>query len=211
MRQLDAVHTNDGAMLETLPVCDTNGVMLCDAQGVSLALHALYYGHRELAHTLASRCSHIDVFTAAALNDSARLHHHLRTAPALIHAWAGDGFHALGLACFFAAPETVRVCIDYGADVNLPSNNSFHVAPIHSAVAADRIDIVQLLITAGADVNMAQQDGFRALHTAAQHGNRDMCLLLLAHGAERHAQTSAGHTARDIASIQRHTHLTDIL
>jgi ankyrin repeat protein len=71
--------------------------------------------------------------------------------------------------------------------------------------------IVQLLLDAGADANAVQQDGFRALHTAAQHGNRAMCELLLAYGADRYAQTTQGLTARDIAAAHQHTQLRNIL
>lgn len=211
MRQIDAVHANDSATLATLPVCDDNGVVLCDAQGVSLALHALYYGHRELAHAIAARCTHLDLFSAAALNHATALAAILQANPKCVNDWAGDGFHALGLACFFAAADTAQLCISYGADVNRASNNNFRVAPIHSAAAADSLAIVRMLLEAGADANAVQQDGFRALHTAAQHGNRAMCQLLLAHGADRHAQTSQGLTALDIARTQQHSQTFDFL
>jgi ankyrin repeat protein len=209
--QIDAAHANERATLATLPVCDDNGVILCDVQGVSLALHALYYGHSDLAHAIAARCTRLDLFSAAALNRVAALHSILQANPMRIHDWAGDGFHALGLACFFAAPDTAQLCIASGADVNRASNNHFHVAPIHSAAAADNMRIVQMLLDAGADANLVQHDGFRALHTAAQHGNRAMCALLLAYGADRYAQTSQGLTALDIAAAHQHTQLRNIL
>lgn len=209
--QIDAAHANERATLATLPVCDDNGMILCDTQGVSLALHALYYGHHELAHVIAARCTHLDMFSAAALNHGTALRSIVQINPNRINDWAGDGFHALGLACFFAAPDTAQLCIAFGADVNRTSNNHFRVAPIHSAAAADHLPIVRMLLEAGADVNAIQQDGFRALHTAAQHGNPDMCELLLAYGADRHAQTSQGLTACDIAAAHQHRQLRNIL
>lgn len=209
--QIDAAHANERATLAALPVCDVDGMILCDTQGVSLALHALYYGHRELAHVIAARCTHLDMFSAAALNHGAALRSIVQSNPNRINDWAGDGFHALGLACFFAAPDSAQLCIAFGADVNRASNNHFRVAPIHSAAAADNMIIVQLLLDAGADANAVQQDGFRALHTAAQHGNRAMCELLLAYGADRYAQTTQGLTALDIAAAHQHTQLRNIL
>ena len=209
--QIDAAHANDAVTLATLAVCDHNGHILCDADGVSLALHACYYGHTALAQLIAARCRTLDLYSAAALNNVAQLSKHLLQHPDVVHAIAGDGFHALGLACFFAAPDTVRLCIAHGADVNRHSLNHFNVAPIHSAAAADRLDIVQMLLDAGANVNCAQHNGFCALHTAAQHGNHAMCMVLLSYGADRAAQTVSGQTARDIAVAHQHTQLLSIL
>ena len=209
--QLDAVHAGEHSVIATLPVCDSDGHIMCDHQGVSLALHALYYGHRTLATAIVARCQHIDHFTAAAVDDTQSLTRALHQTPALVHALSGDGFHLLGLACFFAATACVRICIAHGADVNRASQNAFAVAPIHSATAADNIVICQLLLDAGADVNQPQQQNFRALHNAAQHGNRALCALLIAYGADITAQTDAGQTAAMIAHAHQHTHLNDLL
>lgn len=155
--------------------------------------------------------THIDHFTAAALDDTHTLTRALHHMPALVHAWSGAGFHLLGFACFFAATACVRICIAHGADVNRPSQNAFAVAPIHSATAANNIVICQLLLDARADVNQPQQQNFRAMHNAAQHGNRALCALLIAHGADITAQTDAGQTAAMIAHAHNHTQLDDLL
>lgn len=211
MRQIDAAHQNDAATIATLPVSDAQGRILCDDQGVSLALHALYYGHRALAEQIIQRCTVLDVFTAAALDQHEVLLQHINADPHCVNACAGDGFHPLGLACFFAATHTAKLCIDCGANVNHASQNAFKVAPIHSATAADSIEIVRALITAGADVNQAQQDGFCALHNAAQHGNIAICELLLAAGADTHARTNDGKTALDMAVAHNHHAVYELL
>ncbi len=211
MQQVDAARANDAQTLAQLPVTDNNGRMLCDADGVSLALHALYYGHRDLAIQIAARCHTIDMFTAAALNDVAQLTQQITHQPDGIHVWSGDGFQALGLACFFGATEAVQCCIAHGADVNSASRNAFMVAPIHSATAANSIAITSMLLDAGADANLRQQGGFCALHNAAQHSNRAMCELLIAHGANIHLTTDDGQTAAMFANSHNHAHLGDIL
>lgn len=211
MQQVDAARANDAHTLAQLPVADNNGRMLCDADGISLALHALYYGHRDLAKQIANRCQTLDLFTAAALNDVDQLRQQIAIHPGGIHAWSSDGFQALGLACFFGATEAVQSCIAHGADVNSASRNAFMVAPIHSATAANSIAITEILLDAGADVNVRQQGGFCAIHNAAQHGNRAMCALLIKHGADIHCATDDGQTAAMMANSHNHAQLRDIL
>ena len=211
MQQIHAAQTNDTDALAQLAVCDVHGRILCDEQGVSIALHALYYGNSQLARQIVARCQTVDMFTAAATDDVVQLSREVAHHADGINAWSGDGFHALGLACFFGAAQTAAYCIAQGADVNRASNNQFTVAPIHSATAADSIAITRMLLEAGADANKRQQGGFCAIHTAAQHGNRDMCELLIAHGADIHLATDDGHTAAHIARNHHHTHLSDIL
>lgn len=211
MQQIQAAQANDADALARLAVCDAHGGILCDEQGVSIALHAMYYGNSQLARQIVARCQTIDMFTAAASDDVVQLTREIMHHADGINAWSGDGFHALGLACFFGATQSAAYCIAHGADVNRASNNPFTVAPIHSATAADSITITSMLLEAGADANKRQQGGFCAIHTAAQHGNRAMCELLIAHGADIRLATDDGQTAAHIARNHNHTHLSDIL
>gem|GEM_PF-2752862 len=125
MSILAHIHANNQAAVAQLPVCDASGTMLCDKNGVSLALHALYHGHRALADTISARSSLVDPFTAAALDRSADLERHLQHTPACVHTFSSDGFQMLGLACFFGAVAVATRCIHAGANVNQASHNAF--------------------------------------------------------------------------------------
>lgn len=49
------------------------------------------------------------------------------------------------------------------------------------AVSHGNIDMVQMLLDAGADINIQDEDGSTALMCAAEHGRIDIVKLLLAH------------------------------
>lgn len=211
MQQISAAQQNNQELLATLPLVDAHGMILADERGVSIALHALYYGHRHLAKWIAEHCRAVDPYTAAALNITDILQQHLERDPSLVHASAGDGFSLLGLACFFAAEDVVSLLLRYGADPSQPSQNAFAVAPIHSATAANSLFCVQQLIEAGADVNATQQGGFRPIHAAAQHGNVAILTLLIAAGADTTAQNDDQKTALDYAISAHHSAAIELL
>ena len=49
------------------------------------------------------------------------------------------------------------------------------------AVSHGRLDMVRMLMEAGADVNMSDEDGSTALMCASEHGHAEIVKLLLAH------------------------------
>jgi ankyrin repeat protein len=115
------------------------------------------------------------------------------------NAFTADGFTPLGLAAFFGQADAARTLLDHDADPNIASQNAMRVAPLHSAVAAQRLDISAELLRRGADVNAVQADDFTPLHEAAQNGQVAMIELLLAHGADLTARKSDGQTPLDVA------------
>jgi ankyrin repeat protein len=56
-----------------------------------------------------------------------------------------------------------------------------------------------MLISSGANVQTANEDGRTALFAAAMHGDLAICKLLLARGADRSHRDSQGKTALDYA------------
>jgi ankyrin repeat protein len=111
--------------------------------------------------------------------------------PARANAVGEDGFHPLGLACFFAHLEAARLLLASGADVNkLSSNEHVQTAAIHAAAAAQGTDettryaLVALALEYGADPDLPQGGGFRAIDAARQNGDTRIEQLLLEHGAK---------------------------
>jgi ankyrin repeat protein len=107
-----------------------------------------------------------------------------------VNAYGDDGFHAVGLASFFGHVETARVLYERGADANqIARNERIQTAAIHAAAAAEgkteqtRYELVELALDHGADPDLEQTGGFRAIDAARQNGDTRVEQLLLEHGA----------------------------
>jgi ankyrin repeat protein len=185
-----------------------------NGNGVSAPLLALYHGKRETAELLVARkeaLSPLDVFEAAAFGKTSRLEALLDEDPALVDAFAADGFFPLGLAAFFGQGEAVRLLLVRGANPNLAARNAMKVAALHAASAAGSLPIALLLVEAGADVNAVQQAGFTPLHAAAMSGRVDLAKLFLERGADPGAKTDDGRTALAMAREAKHQAIIDLL
>src|ERR1017187_6298818 len=158
-----------------------------DATGVSLLMHSLYRGRRDLAELIASKKKALDIFEATALGRLDRVQECLRDTSAIhshsIDSRSKDGFTALHFACFFGQPEVARLLIENGAAVDAVAANPTQVMPLHSAASARNLEAARLLLEHGAPgiVNARQQGGWVPIHAAAQNGDRPMVELLLQH------------------------------
>src|SRR5437764_9849569 len=131
---------------------------------MSDVLEAVYRGDREAAEGLAAG-RELTVFEAAALGRTERLRELLDEDALRANALGDDGFHPLGLACFFGHVDAARLLLERGADVNMLSRNE-HVqtAAIHAAAASGeagtdestRYELVELVLEHGADANLPQ-------------------------------------------------------
>jgi ankyrin repeat protein len=152
-------------------------------------LQALYRGEDEQVEKLLAVEPELDVFEAAALGRAERLRELLDEDPSRANAFGDDGFHPLGLACFFGHVDAARLLLERGADVNaLSTNENVQTAAIHAAAAAagdetTRYELVKLALEHGADPNLPQGGGFRAIDAARQNGDARVEQLLLENGA----------------------------
>jgi len=157
---------------------------------MSDVLQALYAGDRVRVDELLAADPKLDVFEAAALGRDDRLRELLDENPSRANAFGDDGFHPLGLACFFGHLEAARLLLDRGANINtLSTNEHVQTAAIHASAAAagdeaTRYELVKLALEHGADPNLRQGGGFRAIDAARQNGDSRVEHLLLEHGAE---------------------------
>jgi uncharacterized protein len=181
------------------------------AQGLSGVLLAFYVGQPAIAHLLAAQRDDLSIFEAAALDDVARLQTLLETDPALANAFSIDGFQPLGLAAFFGSRNAAEFLVHSGAEINSSSHNGQHVMPLHSAAAANQLEIARLLLAHGADPNARQGGDFVPLHSAAQNGQLEIATLLLDYGAVPGVRESNGSTALDYATKGGHTAVVELL
>jgi ankyrin repeat protein len=159
---------------------------------MSDVLQAIYRGDREEAERLAAG-RELDVFEASALGRTDRLRELLDADPSLVNAYGDDGFHPVGLASFFGHVDAARLLYERGADANqIARNEHIQTAAIHAAAAAGdtgqdeaiRYELVKLALEHGADPNLPQGGGFRAIDAARQNGDDRIEQLLLEHGAK---------------------------
>ena len=182
-----------------------------DSTGVSLLMHSLYRGRRDLAELVASKKKALDIFEAAALGRLDRLKQCLRDDPSAIDSLSKDGFTALHFACFFGQPEAARLLIESGAAVEAVAANPTKVMPLHSAASARNLEAARLLLEHGAPVNARQQAGWVPLHAAAQNGDRPMVELLLKHRADPKLANNEGKTSAMVAREKGHAEIAALL
>jgi ankyrin repeat protein len=155
---------------------------------MSNILEAIYAGKSHEAERLAEG-RELTIFEAAALGRTARLRQLLDEDSSGANAFGDDGFHPVGLACFFGHVEAAKLLMERGADVNaLSRNEQIQTAAIHAAAAsqtdeATRFELVKLALEHGADPNLPQGSGFRAIDAARQNGDSRVERLLVEHGA----------------------------
>lgn len=96
--------------------------------------------------------------------------------------------------------EGVKQLIANGADVNEkePASGS---TPIMTAALFNRVEIAQMLLDAGASINIKNNDGSTALHTAAFFCRTEMVKLFLEKGADKNIRNNAGSTALESVQI----------
>jgi len=87
---------------------------------------------------------------------------------------------------------SVLTLVKQGTDVNAARVDG--LTALHAAVYADRLDIVDALLAAGAKATAADRYGVTPLYLAAVNGNADVIRRLLAGGADANGVDAGGET-----------------
>jgi ankyrin repeat protein len=95
--------------------------------------------------------------------------------------------------------DAVRTLIAHGAEVNL-KEPSEHQTALMWAAAERHPEVVQLLLSAGADPALHSKKGFTALHFAAREGDVESARLLLAGGVDVNIRSIAESPDKSSAS-----------
>ena len=192
---IELIRTGDIDQLESKLVEDPSLADARTEQGISLLQFAAYCRNPDAVRILRAHRSELDIFEAASLGEEGRVKQLLDREPELLKSFSADGFTVLGLVAFFGHLDLAGELLAKGADPNVPANNPFQVAPLHSACATSNLEMATLLVRKGADVNARQMKGVTPLHSAAHNGQADLVKLLVEHGADIHARTDEGQTA----------------
>jgi ankyrin repeat protein len=208
---LELVRAGDTDGLRRLLEEDPASSEARDSTGVSLLMHSIYRGQRDLAELIASKKKALDIFEAAALGRLDLLRQCVRDDASDINSRSKDGFTALHFACFFGQPEAARLLIESGAAVDAVAANPTQVMPLHSAASARNLDAARVLLEHGGPVNARQQGGWVPLHAAAQNGDRPMVELLLKHGADPNLANDEGKTSAMVAREKGYVEIATLL
>jgi ankyrin repeat protein len=196
----DVIRAGDAERLRALLAADPTVAGARSPRGHSAVLVAQYRHGHDLVRLLLAAGPTLDIWDAAAVGDTARVAELLDRDAGLANACSGDGFFPLGLAAFFGHTDTARLLIERGANVAQAARNPMKVQPLHSAVAGHHVEIVKLLVEAGAPVNTGQQGGWTPLQGAVHAKDVEAVRYLLDHGADPKAQNDAGQSAIGLAA-----------
>lgn len=97
------------------------------------------------------------------------------------------------------------------AQMDVESRKVNAILPLHQAVEANRLDIIQLLLTAGFNVNTQNNEGETPLHIACRWHYLDILQTLIATGADVNVTDNDGDTPLGIASFYGYTKILPIL
>jgi uncharacterized protein len=95
--------------------------------------------------------------------------------------------------------ETVRAMLKQGVDANAAQGDG--MTALHWAARKDRVDLVQMLLYAGANMKATTRlGGYMPLHLAAKNGNGAAIEVLIKGGADPDATTATGATPLMLAA-----------
>ena len=202
-----AVESGDEPRVRSLVADQPELASARDDTGLPVVLAARYRNQLGMVEALLAAGPDLDVFAAAAVGRTDRLAEILDDDPAAVDAVGVDGFRPLQLAAFFGQPEAARRLVERGAPVDAVSGNDAGLRALHSAVAGRHVEVVRLVLEAGADPGPRQQGGFTPLMAAALHGDEPVVASLLAAGADPTARSDDGRDAADLAEQGGHSGL----
>lgn len=179
--------------------------------GTHAAVLALYYGRPDVSQAILARKPVLDLRSAAAVGDFARVREAAEEDPHGVDVPGPDGFTALGLAAYLGHRPIVGYLLNLGADVNRagPAPNRF--TALTGAVSSGHADVVEVLLAHGADPNHRYEGGNTPLAEAAFNGNLRIVQALLEHGADPAVRNDEGKSAVDIARGKGHGDVVRLL
>ena len=167
-------------------------------------LHVALEFCRGLVPVLLELGAVLDAPSAAFLGDEETLTSHLDDGAPLSD--PASGVDLLSWAALGGAPSTARLLLERGADAD--------GGALHAAAGSAQLELVRLLLDAGADVDRREPDtGRTPLHAAVAAGPQgdspEIVRVLLSAGADVNATTNDGASALDISRVAAARHRSD--
>ncbi|HLK58945.1 MAG TPA: ankyrin repeat domain-containing protein [Chthonomonadaceae bacterium] len=194
-------------------------------EGITPLREAMRYNRRDIGEFLVAKGAYLDVFSACALKNRARVAQLLQENPKLVSARDEYGWTPLWWALDADAMDIAELLLAKGADVNAkeepdpkehwPNGET----PIFRVIRGERLDQVKFLIAHGADLNVQERsNNYTPLLETNLYGRQPQIFaLLLEHGADPNLPNSQGltplhmaRTAEDAALLIAHGAKVDV-
>ena len=126
-----------------------------------------------------------------------------------------DSKHSAGQSAsvcpaMWSDPAVCRVLIDAGADLH--TKDEYGSSPLHYACESGALDVVKMLVRAGARVRATYSAGWTCLQVASQRGHTETVRYLVGLPEVELNQRDAGnHNALHLAAVNKHTDVVQVL
>lgn len=121
-----------------------------------------------------------------------------------------DGHTSLHIATLIQSVGIVRLLIET-KEIDLGQEDWRGRSALHLAVMHSDVEITQMLLNKGADVNAADKSGTTPLSTAVSLGNLRTVEMLLDKGADTHAADNKGRTPLTIAVAEGYESIAEMV
>lgn len=109
------------------------------------------------------------------------------------------GYTGLMYACDLGHIDLAMYLLDHGATINDSSYYDWNAA-LHFAVLQNHLELTELLIRRGANINQKNYDGLTALHLAIQNHAYEMAEMLLYYEIDVQSVANEGNTPLHLAA-----------
>jgi uncharacterized protein len=185
------LHAQDWIGAKKLIVEHPELVEQTDPNGMTVPTFLAFNGQTDLAQFAGNQKKKLTLYEASVLGKwgvlKDILHHHRE----LVSSFSPEGFTPLHLAGAFRHLDCAVLLIRNGADLNVLGRSHFAKnSPVGAATFGGDVAIVEVLLAAGADPNIADTDGFTPLHIAADNGSMPVAEALLKFGGNKAAKAN---------------------
>ena len=108
-----------------------------------------------------------------------------------LHEVDSDGISALDMAIKFKRKEVIQFCVDRGFDLNTSKRKS-GITPVMLAACFSDIEMMEMLLNNGGDVNISDRSGMAPKDYAKKLGQKKMLEFLNEKGAKFNAYPEEG-------------------
>ncbi|XP_046560093.1 palmitoyltransferase AKR1-like isoform X3 [Haliotis rubra] len=182
------VACREGNLAEVKRILDTGraDVNCRSVDGMTPVMWAALGGHRDVVELLVSRGADVSL-----VDD--------------------NGDNILHCACMVGDRKTVEFVLSLDV-VDINSRGWRSNTPVMEAAEGGHRDVVELLVSRGADVSLVDDDGNNILHCACMVGDRKTVEFVLSQdGVDINVRNNDGETAADVARDRGHHQLWDFL